>query len=63
MLGGLGLVLPGLLRISAWTDALAASGLVIIMIGATVISFQIGPAVGCANALVVGILLVFVRIR
>lgn len=47
LLGGLGLVLPGLLRIGTALTALAASGLVIIMIGAvtlTAIAMGIAPA-------------------
>ena len=47
VLGGLGLVLPGLLRIRRGLTPLAAAGLVIIMIGAVVISV-IGPGVGAA---------------
>jgi hypothetical protein len=37
VLGALGLVLPGLLRIRPGLTPLAAAGLVIIMIGATVV--------------------------
>ena len=47
-LGGLGLILPGLLRIRTGLTPLAAAGLSIIMIGATVItlkSFGVGQAV------------------
>jgi hypothetical protein len=44
VLGGLGLVLPGLLRIKPGLTPLAASGLVIIMIGATVLSVPRGVA-------------------
>src|SRR5919202_4541883 len=36
VLGALGLILPGLTRIRPWLTPLAAAGLVIIMIGATV---------------------------
>lgn len=42
VLGGLGLVLPGLLKIKPVLTVLAACGLVIIMIGATVISAPLG---------------------
>jgi len=42
VLGGLGLVLPGLLRIKPSLTPLAAAGLVIIMIGATVLSLPQG---------------------
>lgn len=45
VLGALGLILPGLLRVRPGLTPLAASGLVIIMIGATVISLPGGAAV------------------
>jgi uncharacterized membrane protein YphA (DoxX/SURF4 family) len=38
VLGGLGMVLPGLLKIKTWLTPLAAAGLTIIMVGATLIS-------------------------
>src|SRR3954452_11981615 len=45
ILGGLGLVLPGMLRIRPALTALAAAGLFIIMVGAVVITIQtMGPA-------------------
>ena len=59
VLGGLGLVLPGLLRIRPGLTPLAASGLVIIMIGATAISVPLGVA-AAAFPLVTGILAAFV---
>jgi uncharacterized membrane protein YphA (DoxX/SURF4 family) len=60
VLGALGLVLPGLLRIRPGLTPLAASGLVIIMIGATVITFA-GDGIGQAIfPLVVGLLAAFV---
>lgn len=43
VLGGLGLILPGLLRIKPGLTPLAAAGLVIIMIGATVVGIVGGP--------------------
>jgi uncharacterized membrane protein YphA (DoxX/SURF4 family) len=43
-LGAIGLILPGLLRIAAWLTPLAAAGLVIIMLGATVLSLPFGVA-------------------
>jgi hypothetical protein len=59
-LGALGLVLPGLLRICRQLTPLAAIGLLIIMIGAVVVSI-LGPGVGTAiPALVIGLLSVFV---
>ena len=42
VLGGLGLILPGLLRIRPGLTPLAAAGLVIIMIGATVLTLASG---------------------
>ena len=60
LLGGLGLILPGLLRIKPGLTPLAAAGLVIIMIGATVIGFMIGPASGALIPLIVGVLAAFV---
>ena len=47
VLGGIGLVLPGLLRILTFLTPVAASGLVVIMTGATVITvvgMGLGPA-------------------
>jgi len=60
ILGGLGLILPGLLRIKPMLTPLAAACLTIIMIGATVISYQIGPAATALVPFVVGVLLIFV---
>jgi uncharacterized membrane protein YphA (DoxX/SURF4 family) len=56
ILGGLGLILPGLLRIRPGLTPLAAAGLVIIMIGATVITFTTMGAGAAALPLIVGIL-------
>src|ERR1700722_17444799 len=41
VLGGIGLVLPGILRIRTLLTPLTAGGLVIIMIGATVIMYRV----------------------
>jgi len=60
VLGGLGLILPGLLRIRTGLAPLAAALLVIIMIGATVISIKTGGVAAGLMPLVVLILLVFV---
>ena len=60
VLGAIGLILPGLLRIRPGLTPLAAIGLVIIMIGATVITLAgglVGPAL---IPVVVGLLLAFV---
>jgi putative oxidoreductase len=59
LLGGLGLILPSLLRIKPGLTPLAAAGLVIIMIGATVTSLKMGFAAALIP-LVVGLLLAFV---
>jgi len=59
-LGGLGLVLPGLLRIRPGLTPLAAAGLVIIMIGATVITLTTGGGASVLIPLVVGILAAFI---
>src|SRR4030095_11715161 len=60
VLGGLGLILPGLLRIRPNLTALAAAGLVILMIGAIVISVM-GEGVGAAVVpLITGLLAAFV---
>ena len=60
VLGGLGLILPGLLRIRPGLTPLAAAGLVIIMIGATVINLAGGMAPVALITLVVGLLAAFV---
>ncbi|HEY0319566.1 MAG TPA: DoxX family protein [Pyrinomonadaceae bacterium] len=60
VLGGLGLILPGLLRIKPWLTPLAAAGLVIIMIGATAVTLAGGDGVLALIPLVVGLLLAFV---
>ena len=60
LLGGLGLILPGLLRIRPGLTPLAAAGLIVIMIGATVATLKngmLGPAV---IPLVVGVLCAFI---
>ena len=60
ILGGLGLVLPGLLRIKPYLTVLAAIGLTIIMIGAVVITVM-GPGFGPAiPAVIIGLLCAFV---
>ena len=60
VLGGLGLILPGLTGIRPGLTSLAASGLVLIMIGATILSARIGGVASALVPLVVGMLLVFV---
>lgn len=56
ILGGLGLVLPGLTKIKRFLTPLAAWGLVVVMIGAVVVSvIAMGPKAGVVP-FVVGIL-------
>src|SRR5215831_2524700 len=57
-LGGLGLILPGLLRIRMGLTPLAAAGLVIIMVGATVLNLHVGEST--TLTIVVGLLAAFV---
>ena len=59
-LGGLGLILPGLLRIRPGLTPLAAAGLVIIMIGATGIGLKVGDYATALMPFVVGLLTAFV---
>lgn len=60
VLGGLGLVLPSLFRIRPELTSLAAIGLIIIMIGAIVLTFISGGLAQAAIPFVVGVLLIFV---
>ncbi len=60
VLGALGLILPGLLHIRPSLTPLAAAGLVIIMIGATVITLVTDGAGPALIPLVVGLLAGFV---
>lgn len=60
LLGGLGLVLPGLFRIRPGLTPLAAVGLFIIMIGAAVVTMA-GPGIGQAiGPFIYALLLAFV---
>ena len=60
VLGALGLILPGLLRIKPGLTPLAAAGLVVIMIGAIVITLAAGEIVAALISLIVGLLAAFV---
>jgi uncharacterized membrane protein YphA (DoxX/SURF4 family) len=60
LLGALGLVLPGLLRIKPMLTPIAAIGLLIIMIGAVVVGIIQGGVAGGIPALIVGLLCAFV---
>jgi hypothetical protein len=60
VLGAVGLILPGLLRIRPGLTPLAAAGLVIIMIGATVLTLVSDGVAPALIPLVVGLLSAFV---
>src|SRR5437773_10399610 len=60
VLGALGLILPGLLRIRPGLTPLAAVGLVVIMIGATVLTLAAGAVAVALISLIVGLLAAFV---
>ena len=60
ILGGLGLILPWILRIRPGLTPLAAAGLVIIMIGATVLTLMTGDIAMALFPLVVGLFCAFV---
>lgn len=63
ILGGLGLILPGMLRIRTELTSLAAAGLVIIMIGAVVVTIQTMGFAMAALPFVTGALALFVGLR
>ena len=60
VLGGLGLVLPGLLRLRPGLTPLAAAGLVLVTIGATVYQLAAGQVGNAIFAIVIGLLAAFV---
>ena len=60
MLGGLGLILPGMLRVRRGLTPLAAAGLLIIMIGATVVTLMGGGGATALLPLAVAVLVAFV---
>ena len=60
VLGAIGLILPGLLRIRPGLTPLAAAGLVIIMLGAIVLTLMAGLVAVALISLVVGLLAAFV---
>jgi hypothetical protein len=60
VLGALGLILPGLLRIRPGLTPLAAAGLTIIMVGATTVTVIGGLGFVALIPLVTGVLCVFV---
>lgn len=63
VLGAAGLILPGLLHIRRGLTPLAAAGLTIIMMGATVLMFTHGGIAPALTPLVIGILAAFVAYR
>ena len=58
--GAIGLILPGLLRIRPILTPLAACGLLVIMVGATVVTLAGGEVVPALLPLVMGLLCAFV---
>jgi uncharacterized membrane protein YphA (DoxX/SURF4 family) len=60
VLGALGVILPWLLRISPSLTPLAAAGLVIVMIGATIYTVAAGDIASALMPMVVGLLAAFV---
>ena len=60
VLGGLGLILPSLLRIKPGLTPLAACGLIIVMIGATVVTIQTNGVAMALFPAVVGVLAGFI---
>jgi uncharacterized membrane protein YphA (DoxX/SURF4 family) len=60
VLGALGLLLPGVLRIKPWLTPLAAAGLVVIMLGAMALTVAADGVASGLVPLVVGLLAAFV---
>jgi hypothetical protein len=60
VLGAVGLILPAVLRIKPWLTPLAALGLVVVMIGAVVITLIAGEPFAAVMSAVVGLLAAFV---
>jgi hypothetical protein len=56
VLGALGLVLPSILRLRPGLTPLASYGLVLIMVGATLLTAASGPAIAALFPFVVGLL-------
>jgi len=59
ILGAIGLVLPGILRIRTGLTPLAAAALAVIMIGATAVNLKTGQRGAALTTVVIGLLLVF----
>jgi hypothetical protein len=62
ILGGLGLLLPGLLHILPVLTALAAAGLVLTMIGAIIVHFRLNEASRSVAPLILLLLALFIVI-
>jgi uncharacterized membrane protein YphA (DoxX/SURF4 family) len=60
ILGGLGMVVPGLLHTLTKLTPIAALGLIVIMIGATTITLRIGPALLALLPFATGVAAAFV---
>jgi len=60
VLGGLGMILPGLLHVRPGLTPLAAAGLIVIMIGAVTITLRTQPAPVATLPVVTGLLAIFV---
>src|SRR5580692_5126013 len=60
ILGAIGLVLPGILRIRTGLTPLAAAALEVIMIGATTVNLKTGQRGAALTTAAIGLLLVFV---
>ncbi len=63
IVGALGLILPGLVRVGRGLTSLAAAGLVIIMAGATVLTAVGGHVGGAVVPAIVGLLAAFVAYK
>jgi DoxX-like family len=63
ILGALGLVLPGIFRVRTELTSLAATGLVLIMTGATVIGLEQGQIGGAITPFVIGAIAAFIAIK
>ena len=60
LLGAIGLILPGIFRVRVGLTPLAATGLVLIMIGATAVTLAMGQGVAALIPCLVGALAAFV---
>jgi len=60
ILGGLGLILPGLTKIKTWLTPLAGAGLVLVMVGAMVYHIQRGEVVNIGMNLILAAVSAFI---